>query len=39
MSTAIMKYAIGAGISCVFAVSFTNPSNAFPALANAATVQ
>lgn len=39
MNTTIMKYAIGVGISCVLAISFTNPSNAFPALANAATVQ
>jgi BA14K-like protein len=39
MSTAILKYVLGAGVSCALAFSFANPSNAFPALTNTATVK
>ena len=39
MSTAILKYVLGAGVSCALALSFANPSNAFPALTNTATVK
>jgi hypothetical protein len=38
MSTAILKYVLGAGVSCALAFSFANPSKAFPALTNNATV-
>jgi hypothetical protein len=39
MSAAILKYVLGAGVSCALAFSFANPSNAFPALTNTATVK
>jgi hypothetical protein len=39
MRTAILKYVLGAGVSCALAFAFANPSNAFPALSNTATVE
>ena len=39
MSTAILKYVLGAGVSCALAFSFANPSNAFPALTSTTTVK
>jgi hypothetical protein len=39
MNMAILKYVFGAGAACVLAISFTNPSNAFPILTNTATVK
>ena len=38
MSPSIRKYVIGVGASCVLAITFASPSNAFPVLTNAATV-
>jgi hypothetical protein len=38
MNNSIRKYIIGIGASCALAVSFANPSNAFPVLTNTATV-
>jgi hypothetical protein len=39
MSTAILKYVLGAGVACALAFSFANPLNAFPALTNTTTVK
>ena len=38
MKSSIRKYIFGVGASCVLAISFANPSNAFPVLTNTATV-
>ena len=38
MQTSIRKYVFGVGVSCVLAISFTNPSQAFPVLTNTAAV-
>jgi hypothetical protein len=39
MNIAILRYALGAGVVCVLAFFFVNPSNAFPALTSTATVK
>jgi hypothetical protein len=39
MRTAILKCVLGAGVSCALAFAFVNPSNAFPALSNTATIE
>src|SRR6478736_4475388 len=38
MKISIRKYIFGVGASCVLAISFASPSNAFPVLTNSATV-
>ena len=38
MSASIRKYVFGVSVSCVLAISFASPSNAFPVLTNTATV-
>jgi hypothetical protein len=38
MKNSIRKYIFCVGASCVLAVSFAGPSNAFPVLANSVTV-
>jgi hypothetical protein len=38
MKNSIRKYIFGVGASCVLAISFATPSNAFPVLTNSATV-
>jgi hypothetical protein len=39
MSYAILKYVIGVGVSCALAISYSNPSKAFPALTDTAVVK
>jgi len=38
MKNSIRKYIFGVGASCVLAISFASPSNAFPVLTNSETV-
>jgi hypothetical protein len=38
MNSSIRKYLFGVGAACVLAISFANPSTAFPVLTNTATV-
>jgi hypothetical protein len=39
MSPAVLKYVVGVGFSCALAVSYSNPSKAFPALTDTAAVK
>ena len=39
MSSAILKYVLGVGVPCALAISYSNPSKAFPALTDTAAVK
>jgi hypothetical protein len=39
MSSAILKYVLGVSVSCAFAISYSNPSKAFPALTDTLAVK
>jgi hypothetical protein len=39
MKSAILKYALGVSVSCAFAISYSNPSKAFPVLTDTLAVK
>lgn len=39
MKSAILKYVLGVSVSCAFAISYSNPSKAFPVLTDALAVK
>ena len=39
MKSAILKYVLGVSVSCAFAISYSNPSKAFPVLTDTLTVK
>ena len=39
MKSAILKYALGVSVSCAFAISYSNPSKAFPVLTDTVAVK
>ena len=39
MKSAILKYVLGVSVSCAFAISYSNPSKAFPVLTDTLAVK